>query len=133
MEQKFVHLRLHTEYSLSDGLLTIPGLIKKASIFSMPAIAITDLSNLYATVKFYQSAIDAGIKPLIGVDLWLADDKKTKESTRITLLCQTHEGYKNLLKLVSKSYLEGQANGTPLIQKSWLQSLSEGLIALSGG
>lgn len=132
MDPNFVHLRLHTEYSLSDGLLTISSLMEKATQFSMPAIAITDISNLYATVKFYQEAFKAGIKPIIGVDLWIAQSKP-KESSRITLLCQTNEGYKNLLKLVSQSYLEGQQTDKPLIQKAWLETLSPGLIALSGG
>jgi DNA polymerase III subunit alpha len=132
MEPNFVHLRLHTEFSLSDGLLQIPSLMEKAAAFAMPAIAITDLGNLYATVKFYQAALKAGIKPIIGVDLWVADDKKTGQVSRLTLLCQTNQGYKNLLKLISKSYLEGQASGKPVVQKAWLASLADGIIALSG-
>lgn len=132
MEQNFVHLRLHTEYSLRDGLLQISSLIEKAAACRMPAIAITDISNLYATVKFYQAAIAAGIKPIIGVDLWVADEKKPDIVTRLTLLCQTNQGYQHLLQLVSKSYLCGQHAGVPVIQKSWLQTLSQGLIALLG-
>lgn len=133
MDPGFIHLRLHTEYSLYDGLITIPSLMEKACTFAMPAIAITDISNLYATVKFYQEAFRAGIKPIIGIDVWVVNSPKDKESFRLTLLCQTNEGYKNLLKLVSKSYLEGQQTGKPRIEKSWLASLSTGLIALSGG
>ena len=133
MNPAFIHLRLHTEYSLSDGIVTLSSLMEKATAIAMPAIAITDISNLYATVKFYQAAFQAGIKPIIGVDIWVVNDKKAKESYRLTLLCQTNEGYRNLLKLVSKSYLKGQATGKPLIEKSWLSSLSSGLIALSGG
>ena len=133
MDPYFIHLRLHTEYSLSDGILTISSLMEKACAFAMPAIAITDISNLYATVKFYQEAFKAGIKPIIGVDVWVVNHAQSKESFRMTLLCQTNEGYKNLLKLVSKSYLDGQISGKPLIEKSWLESLSHGLIALSGG
>jgi DNA polymerase-3 subunit alpha len=132
MEQYFVHLRLHTEFSLSDGLITLPGLMEKATAECMPALGITDLGNLYATIKFYQAAIAAGIKPIIGVDLRVVNEKHPKLSSRITLLCQSNVGYQNLLKLISKSYLEGQAEGGPTIQKSWLASLSEGLIALSG-
>ena len=130
MEQNFVHLRLHTEYSLSDSIINIPSLMEKIAADSMPAIAITDLSNLYATIKFYQAAFEAGIKPLIGVDLFIANDKEAP--TRLTLLCQNHEGYQNLLKLISKSYLEGQSSGKPLVERDWLSSLSAGLIALSG-
>jgi len=132
MEHNFIHLRIHTEYSLVDGLLTISSLMEKTAAFSMPSIAITDMSNLYATVKFYQEACKAGIKPIIGVDLWVVDSHQSKESSRLTLLCQNSEGYKNLLKLVSQSYLEGQANGRPMIQKTWLASFANGLIALSG-
>ena len=132
MKPNFVHLRLHTEYSLTDGLLQIPELMEKALSFQMPAIAITDLSNLYATVKFYQEAMSAGIKPIIGIDLYVVDDKNNNDQTRLTLLCQNNLGYKNLLKLISKSYLDGQSTGIPRIEKAWLESLSAGLIALSG-
>lgn len=132
MQPNFVHLRLHTEYSLKDGLLVIPSLMEQAAAFGMPAIAITDLGNLYATVKFYTEAFRAGIKPIIGVDLGISHEKNPKESSRLTLLCQTNEGYKNLLKLVSRSYLDGQSSGKPLLQKSWIEEHSEGLIALSG-
>lgn len=132
METNFIHLRLHTEYSLSDGLLVIPSMLAKAAAFGMPAIAITDLSNLYATVKFYQEAFLAGIKPIIGVDLHVYDASLNEAPTRLTLLCQTNEGYGNLLKLISRSYLEGQETGKPLINKCWMGDFSNGLIALSG-
>src|SRR5262249_31316462 len=108
MNPKFVHLRLHTEYSLIDGLLTVPGLMEAANTLSMPALALTDQGNLYAAVKFYQAAVEAGIKPIIGADLWLIAESNDKPS-RFTLLCQTHQGYLNLLKLISRSHLEGQA------------------------
>lgn len=133
MKQNFVHLRLHTEFSLSDGILVIQSLMEKARAFGMPAIGITDQSNLYATVKFYQAAFKAGLKPIIGIDLRIAHDTKADTCSRLTLLCQSNEGYKNLLKLVSRSYLEGQATSKPVVQKEWLASLSDGLIALSGG
>lgn len=133
MKQDFVHLRLHSEFSLSDGLLRIPSLMEKTRAFGMPAIAITDQGNLYAMVKFYQAAFKTGIKPIIGIDLRIANDAKSDHSSRLTLFCQTNKGYQNLLKLVSRSYLEGQNSGKPMIQKAWLESLSEGLIALSGG
>ncbi|MBV9576389.1 MAG: DNA polymerase III subunit alpha, partial [Gammaproteobacteria bacterium] len=133
MEPKFIHLRVHTEFSLSEGLLQLPSLMQKTAAMRMPAIAITDLGNLYAVIKFYQEAFRTGIKPIIGVDLGITNPAKTSLPYRLTLLCQTDEGYKNLLKLISKSYLEGQADGTPLIQKEWLTSHAMGLIALSGG
>lgn len=133
MDPDFIHLRLHTEYSLQDGLLTIPALLQKVAKHKMPAVAITDLGNLYGTVKFYQEAFQIGIKPIIGVDLRIANEKNTKEKfSYITFLCQNNAGYKNLLKLVSRSYLEGQQNGQAMIQKAWLnESVTEGLLALS--
>lgn len=131
MDQTFVHLRVHSEFSLKDGLLTIPALLEKAQRCGMHAIALTDLSNLYATVKFYQRAMQAGIKPIIGADLILGNE--AKETSQFTLLCQNMTGYKNLLKLVSLSYLEGQTQDHPVINFEWLRTFSEGLIALSGG
>jgi DNA polymerase-3 subunit alpha len=132
MEPNFVHLRLHTEYSLSDGILQLGSLMEKAAQFRMPAIAITDISNLYATVKFYQAAMSAGIKPIIGVDIFLTENKSQHAAFRLTLLCQNQTGYNNLLKLISRAHLEGQTTGKPLIEKSWIEPLSKGLIALSG-
>jgi DNA polymerase-3 subunit alpha len=132
MEPKFVHLRLHTEFSLSDGLISIPALMEKAAADHMGAIGISDLSNLYATVKFYQAGLNMGIKPLIGVDIWINPTQKDGSPHRITLFCQNQLGYQNLLKLVSMSYLQGQDSGTPRIQKEWLTPLANGLIALSG-
>ena len=133
MEPRFVHLRLHTEYSLRDGLIRLPDLMERAHQDAMPAIAFTDFCNLYATVKFYKAALDMGIKPIIGIDVLMASEKANTEPTRLTLLCQNLTGYKNLLQLVSKSFLEGQSTGRPTIQRAWLTSFSAGLIALSGG
>ncbi len=125
MEPSFIHLRLHTEFSIHDGLLRIPELTEKAADDRMPALAITDISNLYATVKFYQEALDNGVKPLIGVDLQI-------ENSQLTLICQNQQGYLNLLQLVSRGFLEGQTLDKPILQKAWLEPLSAGLIALSG-
>ncbi len=134
MEPNFIHLRTHTEFSLKDGLLTISGMMEKAAACRMPALAITDLGNLYGTVKFYQTALSTGVKPIIGVDISIPHEDKTKAPYRLTLLCQTNAGYKNLLKLVSKSFLEGQTGGDlPEVKREWLEPLTEGLIALSGG
>lgn len=132
MEPSFIHLRVHSEYSLSDGLVQIPLLMETATAFGMPSVAMTDQSNLFSVVKFYQAAIKAGIKPIIGVDCWLSNEKQIKNPFRVTLLCQNQIGYKNLLILISKSYTEGQSLGKAIIQREWLQHYSEGLIALSG-
>ncbi len=133
MNPDFVHLRIHTEYSLHDGIVTLTALMEKTAAFGMFAVAITDISNLYATVKFYQEAFSTRIKPIIGADVWIASDEKKSDCFRLTLLCQNNAGYKNLLKLVSKAYLEGQTTDKPLIEKNWLVAHAEGLIALSGG
>lgn len=132
MQPTFIHLRLHTEYSISDGLLTIPALMTKLIAFNMPAVAITDLCNMFATVKLYKAAIETGIKPIIGADIYIAKSLSSKQTYRLTLLCQNEEGYRNLVKLISRSYIEGQKTEKPIIQKSWLSEHSSGLIALSG-
>lgn len=133
MEPQFLHLRIHTEYSLSDGLVQIKPLAEAAIQYGMPALAITDQSNLFATVKFYQTMISSGIKPIIGADIWLENKKKPSHPFRLALLCQNQQGYKNLLKLISKSFTKGQIQGKAIIQYDWLAELSGGLIALSGG
>lgn len=129
----FIHLHLHTEYSLSDGLIRIDKLISKADELSMPAIAVTDLSNLFATIKFYQAAIKKGIKPIIGAECWLQNDQFPDQAFQLILLCQTQLGYQNLIQLISRSYLENQHKGKPVLQKRWFPNYSEGLIVLSGG
>lgn len=132
MDPRFVHLRLHTEYSLSDGLVQVQPLIDKAVEYRMPAVAITDQSNLFAVIKFYQAAISAGIKPIMGTDIWLENEKSSDRPFRLTLLCQNNQGYKNLLELISKSFLEGQRHDKAIVRREWLCELSEGLIVLSG-
>ncbi len=132
MEPRFIHLRLHTEYSLSDGIVQIDCLIDKARECNMPAVAVTDQSNVFSVVKFYQAAVKAKIKPLIGVDVWLENEDQAKNPYRLTLFCQNDQGYKNLLELVSRSFIHGQALGKAIILRRWLTELGNGLIALSG-
>lgn len=132
MKSRFVHLNIHTEYSLIDGLPRIKQLIKAIKEANMPAVAITDHCNLFGMVKFYRAALEAGIKPIIGVELLLHNDTKSQPPFHLILLCQDTKGYKNLTQLVSKCYLN-QEYGVGVIHKSWLEGLSEGLIALSGG
>lgn len=132
MDPRFIHLCLHTEYSLNDGIVQIEHLIDKARQYGMPAVAITDQSNVFGVVKFYQAAVKAKIKPLIGADIWLENSKQEKEPFRLTLFCQNDQGYKNLLDLISRSYTQGQAHGKAIVQRAWLQELAEGLLILSG-
>ena len=133
MTPPFVHLSLHTEYSLCDSLIRIKPLVKAVAAAGMPAVAMTDLSNLFALVKFYSAAQGVGVKPIVGVDLCLENPSKPSQPFRLTLLCRDMVGYRNLTRLVSLSYTQGQQQGKPLISWEWLASHSVGLIALSGG
>jgi DNA polymerase-3 subunit alpha len=130
----FVHLRLHTEYSLRDSVVRIAELVDKVAEAGMPAVAITDQNNLFAMVKFYRAAMSKGVKPIIGVDLMVAEGDARTAPTRIALLCQNEIGYRNLTRLVTRAYLEGQQRGEPCIDRSWLDAeVMTGLIALSCG
>ncbi len=129
----FVHLHVHSEYSIVDGILTIAALIEAVSEADMPAVALTEQGNLFSVLKFYRTAMAAGVKPIIGVDAWVQDERAGRDPARLVLLCQDDIGYRHLLELVSRSYTEGQTDGRPIIQRAWLQAASGGLIALSGG
>ncbi|MFV1972332.1 MAG: DNA polymerase III subunit alpha [Thiohalobacterales bacterium] len=133
MQPTFVHLHVHTEYSLVNGTVRIPALAGRTVELGMPAVAVTDQGNLFSMVKFYRKAIQAGVKPIVGADLWLADASGNDRMSRIVLLCKHHAGYLNLVRLVSRSYTEGQHAGRPAIDRSWLEGQTDGLIALSGG
>jgi DNA polymerase III subunit alpha len=134
MDPGFVHLRTHSEYSIIDGIVRINPLLDKCQALAMPAIAISDQSHLFAAVKFYKAAIKRGIKPLFASDLWLVDDHTADPPYhRLLALCQNQIGYKNLTRLISKAYLEGQQKGCATIKRAWLQQYNEGLILLSGG
>jgi DNA polymerase III subunit alpha len=134
----FVHLHVHTEYSLLDSTIRLNDLIKKAKEYAMPAIAITDHGNMSGAIDFYRQAHDNGIKPIIGCELCVAPgsrfDKKmstTGEATgHLVLLVKNMQGYKNLIKLVSAAHIEGFYNH-PRVDKELLRQFSEGLIALS--
>jgi DNA polymerase III subunit alpha len=130
----FVHLRLHTEYSLVDGIVRVPELMAAVAAAGMPAVALTDQSNLFAMVKFYKEGLAAGIKPLIGVDAWIREPGERAAPSRIVFLCQNLSGYRHLTQLVTRSFLEGQIRGAPMLERSWLsREALEGLIVLSGG
>ena len=132
MTAAFVHLNLHTEYSLVDSVVRIKPLIKRLTKLQMPAVAVTDQCNLFALVKFYSQAQAAGIKPIVGAEFKLkAADRQTP--ARLLLLCINNEGYRNLARLVSRCYLHGQEAGEPRLDPDWLGGATDGLIALSGG
>ena len=129
----FVHLRMHSEFSLIDSMIRIKPLMKTLQAEQMPAIALTDQSNMCGMIKFYKAAQSAGIKPICGCDIFLADDPSADSGiSRITLLAMNPKGYLNLTELVSRSFQEGQADGKAIVQKKWLTEKSEGLIVLSG-
>ncbi len=132
MSHDFVHLRIHTEYSLVDGIVRIKPLIKAIAAKNMDAVAVTDQCNLFAAIKFYKAAIAGGVKPIIGVDILLNNEQQVKTPYRLTLLCQNQTGYKNITEIISRAYLEGQVGDIPLVDKKWLTDKTDGLIALSG-
>ncbi len=138
MPDPFVHLHLHTEFSLLDGAIRIPDLMKKAVALGMPAVAITDHGNMFGAVEFYQAATKAGIKPIIGCEVYMAPGSMTDKSAtsardaayHFTLLAKDAEGYRNLVKLVSAAHLDGQ-HYKPRIDKEILSRHSAGLIGMS--
>jgi DNA polymerase-3 subunit alpha len=133
-ETPFVHLHVHTEYSLVDSTVRIAPLMQRCAEAGMPAVALTDQNNLFGMVKFYKKALAAGIKPIIGVDLRIANEDDASRPLHLVLLCQDSTGYRNLSQLLTRAFLEGQVRGEPLVQRDWLTAEScEGLIALSGG
>ncbi|MGR5304446.1 DNA polymerase III subunit alpha [Vibrio mediterranei] len=131
-DPKFIHLRVHSDFSMIDGLSKVPPLVKKVAEMGMPAMALTDFTNLCGLVKFYGNAHSSGIKPLIGADFAVQSDEFGDELTRITVLAADNTGYNNLTLLISKAYLRGHIQHQPVIDKAWLVELSEGLIVLSG-
>jgi len=130
---QFVHLRLHTEYSLVDGLVRLGPLVQRVAELGMPAVAVTDVSNFYGLVKVHKAAFGAGVQPIFGVDLRVMDADDPDRAYPICLLAMDAEGYHNLTLLISRGYTEGQHLGVPYVQKSWLDEHSAGVIALSAG
>ncbi len=141
----FIHLHVHSEYSLVDSIIRIPSkpeninpaqathpnLLSRALQLGMPALALTDECNLFAMVKFYRAAMHVGIKPIIGCDLWVQSPTE-KNPHRLTVLCQHHDGYLNLSRLITRAWQEGQSNGLAIVQEAWLGEAAHGLIALFG-
>ncbi|MEX2495983.1 MAG: DNA polymerase III subunit alpha [Woeseia sp.] len=134
MPSPFVHLHLHTEFSIVDGTVRIPALMEKCRALGMPAVGLTDRGNVFGLLKFYRKAMAAGIKPIVGVDLQVGGPAANGRPGALVLLCQNLRGYRNLAQLVTRSYLEGQQRSGPIVRREWLDRNScEGLIALSGG
>jgi DNA polymerase-3 subunit alpha len=133
MSPRFVHLRLHSEYSISDGIVRLDDACERAAADAMPALAVTDLANLFGMVKFYQAARAKGLKPIIGCDIWIAEEGDREKPSRLLLLAQDRPGYLRLCDWLSRAYLSNQHRGRPEVKKQWLQATGTGgLIALSG-
>ena len=132
MQPAFIHLRLHTEFSLVDGIVKIKPLVKRLAELNMPAVGVTDHANLFSLVKFYKAALGQGIKPVAGADVLIFNPEDPATPYRMTLLVNNHTGYITLTELISKAYQEGQHQGVPMLRQEWLEANHQGLIALSG-
>ncbi len=128
----FVHLRTHSEYSVVDGTLRIDEAAAAARKDGQPALAITDLDNLFGAVKFYKACRGKGVKPIIGADLWLEPEGQEKQASRLLVLVQDKTGYLNLSNLLARAWTENAQRTTAWVKWEWLESLGGGLIALSG-
>ncbi|MDE2094866.1 MAG: PHP domain-containing protein, partial [Burkholderiales bacterium] len=128
----FIHLRVHTEYSIVDGTLRIDEAVGAAADDSQGALAITDLSNLFGAVKLYSAARKKGVKPIIGADLWLDPVDGAKTASRLLVLAQNRQGYLNLCELLSRAWLRQEQRAHASVEWAWLAELGAGLIALSG-
>ena len=133
MTQPFVHLRVHSEYSLSDGIVRVKPLVAATAAMGSPAVAITDRTNLFALVKFYSAAHSQGVKPIIGSDIVVAPGSGVAEAAALTLLARNNRGYRELSELLSTAYLAGQEAHEPMLTREWIAEKTSGLIALSAG
>ncbi|HEY9110223.1 MAG TPA: DNA polymerase III subunit alpha [Rhodanobacteraceae bacterium] len=146
MPIRYVHLRTHSEYSLRDSTIRVPekpeygdpakakqaNLVSRAVDLGLPALALTDDSNLFAQIKFYRAAEKAGVKAIVGCDAWVANPDDPTRPDRLTLLCRDHAGYLNLTRLISRGWLEGQHAGRAQLQADWLDGAVGGLFAIAG-
>ncbi|CAM4357144.1 DNA polymerase III subunit alpha [Pseudoalteromonas ostreae] len=128
----FVHLRVHSDFSMVDGLAKTKPIVAKAQELQLPALAITDQMNLCGLVRFYDTAHNAGIKPIVGADFWLHSPEFPEGPCRLVILAKDNVGYKNLTLLISKAYQRGHLFHRPVIERDWLVEHKEGLILLSG-
>src|SRR5213083_2191616 len=128
----FVHLRLHSEFSITDGIVRIDEAVARAAADGMPALAITDLANVFGMVKFYKAARAAGVKPIIGCDVWITNESERDKPHRLLLLTQSRAGYLRLSELLTRAWLENQYRGRAELRRTWFGEGTEGLIALSG-
>ena len=132
-DPRFIHLRLHTEYSVTDGLVRVGEAVGRARETAMPALGVSDLSNTFGWVKFYRAARGAGIKPVFGCDVWVTNAADRNRPSRLLLLVQHRAGYRRLCELLARAYQENLHRGRAEIDPAWLAEDADGLLALSGG
>src|SRR5262245_325649 len=131
----FVHLRTHTEFSVVDGTLRVSDVVAAAAADQQAALAITDLSNLFGAIKLYSEARGAGVKPIIGADVWMepeAAGTSERQPSRLLLLIQSKQGYLNLSELLARGWTQNVNRAQAWIKWEWLETLGDGLVALSG-
>jgi DNA polymerase-3 subunit alpha len=131
-DPRFVHLRVHSDYSMSDGVAKVKPIIAAAENQGMAAIALTDQNNFCGLVKFYGACNGAGIKPIIGADFWVQTPGFEKEFCALTIIAMNNEGYQNLTQLISEAYLRGHVDNRVVIDQDWLVKYNSGLIIISG-
>lgn len=132
-EPRFIHLRVHSDFSMVDGLQKINPIVGAAAANNMPALALTDQMNMCGLVRFYGAAHGKGVKPIVGADFWVKSDELGDEQFRLTLLAMDNDGYQNITLLISRGYQRGHVQGRPVIDKAWLAEHAKGVIVLSGG
>src|SRR5690554_3239049 len=130
MSRRLVHLTLHSEYSLADSTIRIPELVKRCVALGQPSVAVTDRNNLFSLVKFFRAAEGAGIKPIAGADISLAEGNEA--AATLTLLCRDHDGYLSLSRLLTRAWMEGQRHDGVVVRPEWLREAHTGLFVLAG-
>ena len=133
MNPGFVHLHLHTEFSLVDGIVRIDSLVNRARTLGMPAVAVTDRANLFCLVRFFRAAVAAGIKPIIGVDLPLERGSTEEPGGVLTLLAMDESGYRRISRLLTRCYMAERSTGLPVAERAWVSECTDGVIAISPG
>src|SRR5690554_2156202 len=135
-DPQFIHLRVHSDFSMIDGLAKVKPICDAAVSKGMPALALTDQMNLCGLVRFYRATHEKGLKPIIGCDLWVLPEGWNSDSSeqpfRLTALAMNNEGYQQLTQLISRGYLAGHRCGKPCVNKEWLADHQQGLLLLSG-
>uniref|UniRef100_A0A8W7PC09 Polymerase/histidinol phosphatase N-terminal domain-containing protein n=1 Tax=Anopheles coluzzii TaxID=1518534 RepID=A0A8W7PC09_ANOCL len=130
---RFIHLRLHSEFSITDGIVRLDDAVKRAQKDNMPAMGMSDLMNLFGMVKFYKACRNKGIKPIISADIWLENEEDRDKPTRLLLTVKNREGYRRLCELLTQAFTHNQYRGRAEIKRAWLeQGDNSNLLCLSG-